>query len=167
MYRSFKKAFCSFLALVLLIGLLPSQVFAIPGEASSQNEENGSLSLSEVVPDQSDQYALLDSGAVSLLGEDQGLREAASKQFRLSNGRMLAISYPFDVHYEEDGKLKDIDNSLYEDLENDALCNIDNSFTVSFPKTIDHEHPVTFFNKGYGMSFVLEDIRMEVHSITR
>ena len=54
-----------------------------------------------------------------VLFELDELREQSGKQFRLSDGTILAAQYGMDVHYEaEDGSMKEIDNRfLYESAE--------------------------------------------------
>lgn len=48
-------------------------------------------------------------------------REESAKHYLLSDGTMLAASYPFPVHYEEDGDWKDIDNTLVDDAAANGL----------------------------------------------
>ena len=43
---------------------------------------------------------------VLLIGEDESLRDVASKQFLLGNGTVMAMVYSYAVHHEKDGKLE-------------------------------------------------------------
>lgn len=47
-----------------------------------------------------------------IMGEDPEKREEYIKHFRMEDGTFLAVVYNEPVHYEKDGKLKDIDNTL-------------------------------------------------------
>ena len=60
-------------------------------------------------------------------------RESNKKYFRTSHGNTMVAIYPMEVHYNEGGKYKDIDNTLYE--KDGVLKNRANDFEVSFEKT--------------------------------
>lgn len=51
---------------------------------------------------------------VKILQEEVALREEYTKHFALDNGAMMAVVYPYAVHYEENGAWEDIDNTLYQ-----------------------------------------------------
>ena len=52
-----------------------------------------------------------------IVGEDVSKRTENEKHFLLEDGSMIAAVYPENVHYEKDGKLEEIDNTLVEQQE--------------------------------------------------
>lgn len=82
-----------------------------------------------------------------IIGEDISKREKSVKYFFASDGTTIAAIYPTAVHYEQDGKLEEIDNSLIqkknankklgEDVTENVLVNNKNEFTVSFATTLE------------------------------
>ena len=61
-----------------------------------------------------------DNAAPIPVGEDKGRREDHIKQFRMTDGSWLAATYPYAVHYEENGSWVEIDNRL-EEKEQDLM----------------------------------------------
>ena len=72
-----------------------------------------------------------------LLGEDTGRRDESVKQFRRSDGSMVAALYDEPVHYEVDGEWKEIDNTLVPSENRGGIAymkNRSNDFTVWLPE---------------------------------
>ena len=109
-----KKLLSLLLALVMLFQLIPVPALAEDdeGEETPQPEE-------VVVEPKGEEDAAVP------VGEDESKREANIKQFRMSDGTWLAATYPFGIHYEEDGTWIEIDNRLEEK---------EVEYTVPFPE---------------------------------
>ncbi|MBQ3068325.1 MAG: hypothetical protein IJD01_00060, partial [Clostridia bacterium] len=88
LWRSFVATVC---AVAILLGMLPAVVTAeeISGAVSAKAADN-----SETVLD------LSSLTAEDVLGEDETRREANVKHFKLTDGSMVAVSYPIAVHEE-------------------------------------------------------------------
>ena len=86
-------------------------------EEADFQEETGS---EDVIQETLDQETLAQEPKPHVLFEMEDLREQSTKQYRLSDGTVLAAQYAMDVHYEtEEGKWSEIDNRfLYEAAEN-------------------------------------------------
>ncbi len=61
---------------------------------------------------------------------------------------------PVPMHYEQDGKWVEIDNSLT--VKNKKLQNINGNFNVSFPEHL-HDSPVSILSDTYQLTFSLTD----------
>jgi len=76
-----------------------------------------------------------ESEEIYLVGENPERRTATQKNYILSDGTYVMQDYGADVHYYEDGKWQDIDNTVKE--EEGVYKNTSNSMKVSFAKTSD------------------------------
>ena len=87
------------IVMTMLFELLPMTSFAVEdGSASS----TGATSVSEGA-----------STELSVIGEVPELRDATSKQFRLSDGSYAAVEYGIPIHFQtEDNSWEEIDNTL-------------------------------------------------------
>lgn len=90
--------------------------------------------------------------------EIESKRELDTKYFKMSDGSTVAAVYPFNVHYEENGKLLDIDNTPTEGKDADgdsAVGNSENAFGIKFAKKSKK-------NKLYTLSLSDEKIKVAV-----
>lgn len=132
---------CSgFLAVVMLINLLPANVFAEEMEAS----ESGIVDTANGQEDD-----------VFVVGEVVENRTEFSKEFALSNGLRMAAIYSDAVHYEEDGQWAEIDNTLRlsNNRSGDMYTNTAGRWQVSFPKSLSENTGVTITKDGHTLSF--------------
>ena len=84
------------LVLVMLLQLMPTQTVRAWADDAAERGKEEAQEAAEAVP----------------VGEEESKREANIKQFRMSDGSMLAATYPKAVHFEEDGSWTEIDNRL-------------------------------------------------------
>ena len=96
-----------------------------------------------------------------VLFEMEELREQSTKQFRLSDGTILAAQYGMDVHYEsEDGGWKEIDNRfLYEAAENeedfDGYKSAEGAVEFKFTPQVQEGELVKITHEDYEVGFEL------------
>ena len=129
------------IALLLVIALFTQQLQTLSFASFTEPSEYiPSLSdATEFIPDNIEKPA----EDAYILFEDESKRELSSKQFRMSDGTFMAVSYPEQVHFERpDGTFADIDNRLIyskSNSENDysGYINRANCFTVKFNETFD------------------------------
>ena len=62
-------------------------------------------------------------------------RTEYAKEYMLGNGMRMAVVYPDAVHYQEDGKWQDIDNTLIAKTDG-VLTNTAGDWKVSFPQQL-------------------------------
>ncbi|MDD4414258.1 MAG: carbohydrate binding domain-containing protein [Oscillospiraceae bacterium] len=94
-----------------------------------------------------------------IIGEDTTKREPSIKYFRRSDGSYTAAIYNEPVHYEENGKFVDIDNTLITAESKDGhavYTNKANNFHVELPSSLEAIAPVTVRHEEYSLSWVLE-----------
>ena len=89
----------------------------------------------------------------SVLYEVSSNRTAYTKEYVLSNGLHMAVSYPDQVHFEKEGKWYDIDNTLK--LVDGKYTNTENSYRAFLPEKIAEKEYITIEKDGNEISFRL------------
>ncbi len=84
------------LVLVMLLQLMPTQTVRAWADDAAETGKEEVQEAADAVP----------------VGEDDSKREANIKQFRMSDGSMLAATYPMAIHFEESGSWIEVDNRL-------------------------------------------------------
>lgn len=141
MFKQFLRCVSTLLVLVMLINMAPVQAL---GEL--QAGEIGQISGTEPIttPETAEP-------AVIVAEIPEG-RSEYSKEFLLSNGLHMATVYADAVHYEKDGKWKDIDNTLVANLDG-TYKNTAGPWEVSFPQSFGSSQSISISKDGYTLSF--------------
>lgn len=95
-----------------------------------------------------------------LVGELTELRESNTKHFRRADGISEMVVYPYDVHFESNGRWTDIDNTLVETINEDGETvyrNTASDFIVSFASNLSSNNLVTIEYNGYTLSWSIAD----------
>lgn len=113
------------------------------------------------------QTADTSGGTPIVLGEDSSLREPNIKYFENEDGTVTATVYDSPVHYEKDGALEEIDNTLELKVDSDGDSiwqNKANDFIVSMPASLDDSSKVSIEYEEYLLKFGLSETNMSVSS---
>ncbi|MHB1452994.1 MAG: RICIN domain-containing protein [Saccharofermentanales bacterium] len=143
------KRFYYFLSILLSFAILVGMLPAIPaGETLPPDVEatDAVLQSDEKVP-------------AIVLGEVTDLRDKYTKHFRMSDGTMVAATYPEAVHFLQNGKWTDVDNSLVDSVDatgQAVLKNSNNSYKIDFAKQSDTENLVNLSFDGFSISWGVE-----------
>ncbi|MCM1284716.1 MAG: hypothetical protein NC213_08675 [Acetobacter sp.] len=128
MKKTFKRFLSVFLAVLMVITVIPMGVYA------AETEET------EVIQ-------------VSVLEES---RDLYSKTYETSEDTNVVISAAVPLHYEEDGELKDIDNTLVKsETDSSILTNNANAYNVELPKKYTDDSEIKVDYDGNSVSFKL------------
>lgn len=92
-----------------------------------------------------------------IIGEDEARRDELTKHFIMSDGSRKAVMYSQPVHFLENGKWVDIDNTLTYDAVNGEYRNENSSFDISFKKDFNDESLVEIENNGYTLTMGYSD----------
>ena len=118
--------------------------------------------ISEAVePKGSDLLESKEDTGSKIVSEITERREKYVKHFIHEDKTYEAAIYPVAVHYKEDGKWKDIDNSLTETTDEEkqqVYGNQSNSFQVRFAKSIHSNKLVRVQKDGYEISWNMEAV---------
>ncbi len=102
-----KQMLSLLLAVVLVLQLIPATVFA-----EQDNTPNPAVEAEEIQTDNYSETTQEELASAQILFEEESLREEDVKHFRLDNGLYIAVQYGTAVHYQDDGKWVDYDNTL-------------------------------------------------------
>ncbi|MDX9691895.1 MAG: DNRLRE domain-containing protein, partial [Acholeplasmataceae bacterium] len=145
------KKFLIFLVLFAqLVSLIPQNVFQI--NAAIETIQND-VTVEKPIEYQSDE---LNISQVPIVNEDVSRRTANEKHFRKLDGTYEVAIYDNEVHYFEDEKWIDIDNSLNDN--GDYLENKNNSFNTTFPKNLSENKTIVIKSKDYSIDWKVLDI---------
>ena len=124
----------------------------IKEEPTKEDEEENEIEQGVGLPDY---YPEVESQIIGEVVEKRTLNE---KHFLLKDGTMYLAMYPSNVHYEENGKLIDIDNSLQEtNEEGGTLENKTNSFKVKFSKKSNKNNLVKIQINNHNIKWALQN----------
>lgn len=123
-----KKFISALLAVVLITTVFPISTYA------AETENSYDVQVSEV----------------------EESRDLYSKTYETSQGTNVVISTAVPMHYEEDGELKDIDNTLVEsDADNSVLTNTANAYNVELPEKYTDDSEIKLNYEDNTISFKL------------
>ena len=144
MVNRFIKLLSMFLAVVLLVNMLPLGIMA----QDLQNSLSAKPTVTETV-------AEADTADAEIVAEIPEKRTQYSKEFQLSNGLRMATVYAEPVHYKTAEGWKEIDNTLVAKADG-TYTNADAPWSVFFPKELTSENKVTVNVDGYSLSFIMD-----------
>ena len=128
MIKNGKKFISALLAVVLITTVFPISTYA------AETENSDDIQVSEV----------------------EESRDLYSKTYETSQGTNVVISTAVPMHYEEDGELKDIDNTLVEsDADNSVLTNTANAYNVELPEKYTDDSEIKLNYEDNTISFKL------------
>ena len=151
------KRWKSLIAAVLAAALLCSSVPMI----SAAEQPTVPAPAVQQTPAESDTTDRQETEPV-ILAELTEKREENRKQFLMSDGTILAATYPTPVHYAENGDWKDVDNRLVAavDADNESvLQNKANSFGIKFAKKAKQKKLVSLTKNKYKIEWALRGAR--------
>lgn len=142
------KTIAIILTSIMILQLFPAIVFGVQRLDNSQentsvikeNQENDVQSSTEIV------------------GEILEKRTLNQKHFLQDDGTIISTVYPSNIHYEKDGKLVDIDNSLEEKNEDEGIYqNKNNDFKIKFAKKSNKNNLVKLSIKNHNIKWSLQN----------
>ncbi len=158
--RSHFLKVCSWiLTLVLLINMLPAPIRAqeLTEEGKTDTLISADDEASIISTADSNITSSIDSDNRSILMEIVDKRTEYSKEYKLVNGMHMTVMYPEPIHYQKDGKWKDVDSTLKMIGTGDAamFTNTADAWQVMLPQAISQDRGVSITADGYTISFQL------------
>lgn len=80
-----------------------------------------------------------------ILGKDVSKRTLNEKTFLMSDGSKMVTMYSTNIHYEKNGKLEEIDNSLIEN--NEKIQNREGPYSIEYAKSISKNSEIATIKK--------------------
>ena len=130
------------LSIILLLQSI-SVSAASNGSVTFSLNDNETTEASFMMDSSADEESIKDAEVLFELTDN---RSAYTKEFLLSNGLHMAVAYPDQVHYEKNGKWKDIDNTLK--LVDGKYTNAEGIFKASNKFTYCGNNPISREDKS-------------------
>lgn len=148
-----KKLWSWILVLAMAINLVPAQAIEIDSPGFQTTYSDGSAQPSV---DEGTEHPW-EWGSISILMEVVEKRTEFSKEFKLSNGFNMAVVYPEAVHYEEDGRWEDIDNTLHgvESGGASVYQTTAGAWCAEFPQQLQEGAQIKISKNGYNVGIEL------------
>ena len=148
MVNRFIKMLSMFLAIVLLVNMLPLGIMA------QELQSSATSNLSAAEADSVDDAGTADAEPGEIIAEIPEKRTEYSKEFLLSTGLRMAVMYAEPVHYQTDKGWEDIDNTLQTGTDG-TYTNTAGIWDVSFPQELSKDESITIQKDGYTLSFYM------------
>jgi len=148
MNSKFLRICSMILTIVMVFNMLPMQALGemVFTEEQTISATNESISADATVTNS--------TASAEIVEEIEENRTEYTKEFKLSNGLHMAVVYGDPVHYENNGKWDEIDNTLKATTKG-TYTNTAGVWEVALPQQMTANSPVTITKDGYTLSFVL------------
>lgn len=107
MKKHFKKLLCYLLVAVMVFQIVPASVIA---QGLDQQEAVAESMTEAQIEAEGNSFHR--SETAKIIEEDISKRDEYYKEFVLNNGLRMAAIYPNAIHYKENGRWEEIDNTL-------------------------------------------------------
>lgn len=151
--KIFTVMMCVFMVAASVIPQNSKKVYALD---NSMFEESGLVENTIDYPTTTDTD--FDISNINLSTEVISERTTDTKTFRRVDGTYVLAVYDSNVHYEDNGEWKEIDNSLMLDSETDSVMNKSNKFKIKFPNSIDDNKKFKLSLGDYEIDWSLDSI---------
>ena len=149
----FKKILLSILCLSMMITQSFQMIYANEDESYVETIDE---SLNEIDPEEE----IIEEQESIILNEDESQRDETSKTFIMSDKSIQKVLYTIPVHYEEEGKWKEIDNTLIENNSDDinGYANSKSKLKIKFSKKGHEKNLGSITVNDYSIKWGLEGI---------
>ncbi|MDY0294809.1 MAG: DNRLRE domain-containing protein, partial [Acholeplasmataceae bacterium] len=156
------KKFLVFLALLgQLASIVPQRIIQAQS-IDSELQEN--IIEYDTTDFNFDEYADVKKSDIPADFEIESMRSLNEKVFRKMDGSYEVSIYPDVVHYVDNGKYLDIDNTLEEST--NSLKNKSNRFNIEFPKLFSANEKIKLSQDGYKINWRLLNSQISVFKTT-
>jgi RHS repeat-associated protein len=156
------QKFLAFLLLIgIFVGLLPQAPITYAVSEIPQTEERSEVPTQDKLPDYPTTIeAKANFDDVELLGEIESFRTQTSKTFQRVDGTYVLAMYGDVIHFQQDGKWKDIDNSFEYESKSDTYTNRANGFHIKFPKSINANEQIKMTIDQYAVNWSIQGVSL-------
>ena len=146
-----KKRFKILLAFVLSLALVVTHIPMMSAEEIFGTTDKNDIKQENIIQPTNEK------SEAHIIGEVIEKREANTKVFRLSDGTYMYAEYPQQIHFKENNKWIDYDNTLIEEkseeTSNTELVNCKSDIIVKFSKKTNGKKIVQIEKSGYKISW--------------
>lgn len=143
------KVLAIFLSILFVVEILPTQIIADAYNAYAEQKQF----VKDLIDNPAD---AAEKEKAEILYEVVDKRDEYTKVYKRADGTYTAAISKIPIHFEENGKWEEIDNSL--EQKGNVLTNKSNAISVEFPTKLSESKEIKLENDGYEISFAVNDI---------
>lgn len=151
-FKTACKVISVFLTVLLVLQIAPMQLIA---DAYTE-----AIAIKNMPQETVTTFADDEDFSAEILYEVEEKRDEYTKVYKKNDGSYTAMVSSEPLHFMQDGKWTDIDNTLVASVENgeNVFTNTNNVIDVLFPEVLSDETGIEIKNDEHSLSFTLQDI---------
>lgn len=154
------KVLSVILTVLMVLQIAPMQLIA--------NAYNEAMAIKNMPREDVTTFASDEDFSAEILYEVEEKRDEFTKVYKKNDGSYTAMVSSEPLHFIENGKWTDIDNTLVSSVENgeSVFTNTNSMFDIMFPEELSEDSAIEIKNDEYSLSFSLQDIEISQVEIT-
>ena len=154
------KVLSVFLTVLMVLQIAPMQLIA--------NAYTEAMAIKNMPREDVITFASDEDFSSDILYEVDEKRDEFTKVYKKNDGSYTAMVSSEPLHFIQDGKWTDIDNTLVSSVENgkSVFTNTNSMFDIMFPDVLSENSGIEIKNDEYSLSFSLQDIETSQVEIT-
>lgn len=158
--KTMVKVLSVFLTVLMVLQIAPMQLIA--------NAYTEAMAIKNMPREDVTTFASDEDFSAEILYEVEEKRDEFTKVYKKNDGSYTAMVSSEPLHFIQDGKWTDIDNTLVSSVENgkSVFKNTNSMFDIMFPEELSHDSGIEIKNDEYSLSFSLQNIEISQVEIT-
>lgn len=151
-FKTMLKVLSVFLTVLMVLQIAPMQLIA--------NAYTEAMAIKNMPREDITTISSDEDFSTEILYEVEEKRDEFTKVYKKNDGSYTAVVSSEPLHFIQDGKWTDIDNTLVASVENgeNIFTNTNNVIDVFFPEVLSNETGIEIKANEHSLSFVLQDI---------
>ena len=154
------KVLSVFLTVLMVLQIAPMQLIA--------NAYTEAMAIKNMTQEDITTFSNDEDFSAEILYEVEEKRDEFTKVYKKNDGSYTAMVSSEPLHFIQDGKWTDIDNTLVNSVENgkSVLKNTNSMFNIMFPEVLSQDSEIEIKNDEYSLSFSPQNIQTSQVEIT-
>ena len=159
-FNSMIKVVSVFLTVLMVLQIAPMQLIA--------NAYTEAMAIKNMPQEDVTTFSNDEDFSADILYEVEEKRDEFTKVYKKNDGSYTAMVSSEPLHFIQNGKWTDIDNTLVNSVENgeSVFKNTNSMFDVMFPELLSQDSKIEIKNDEYSLAFSLQDIQTSQVEIT-
>ena len=159
-FKSMIKVVSVFLTVLMVLQIAPMQLIA--------NAYTEAMAIKNMPQEDVTTFSNDEDFSADILYEVEEKRDEFTKVYKKNDGSYTAMVSSEPLHFIQNGKWTDIDNTLVNSVENgkSVFKNTNSMFDVMFPEVLSQDSKIEIKNDEYSLAFSLQDIQTSQVEIT-
>lgn len=159
-FKTMVKVLSVFLTVLMVLQIVPMQLIA--------NAYTEAMAIKNMPREDVTTFSNDEDFSAEILYEVEEKRDEFTKVYKKNDGSYTAMVSSEPLHFIQDGKWTDIDNTLINSVENgkSVFTNTNSMFDIMFPEVLSQDSGIEIKNDEYSLSFSLQNINASQVEIT-